>query len=251
MRLQVNQLDFRRSLNSAMHAPQSGPSAKPHDSNSSSNQPVHLVVQFLRSPSGVEKLDKPHLSRASLCSSPRARFAEGECGAIDWVFAQERCTKMARAFSLVLLLACIVACALSFAPAGLRARHSALSMQQQQLGEPGTASTPSSTRSQRVAQLQRFSSVFAPAMAAALSAPLLVRAAEATAAAATADAPVKVPLGPPPTNFGLAFKDFYTDCQQVRWGKGVSGGGMLYAGGCKGGCGGGGDSEGCQRPLGT
>lgn len=117
---------------------------------------------------------------------------------------------MARAFSLVLLLACLVASALSFAPAGMRARPSALSMQL-----PSTPSSPSSTRSQRIAQLQRFSATFAPAVAALVAAPLLSRAAEAVAAAADA-APVKVPLGPPPTNFGLAFKDFYTDCQQVR-----------------------------------
>lgn len=121
-------------------------------------------------------------------------------------------TKMARAFSLVLLLACLVASALSFAPAAMRARPSALSMQL-----PSTPSSPSSTRSQRIAQLQRFSATFAPAVAALVAAPLLSRAAEAVAAAADA-APVKVPLGPPPTNFGLAFKDFYTDCQQVRFG---------------------------------
>ena len=53
------------------------------------------------------------------------------------------------------------------------------------------------------------------ALSASLLAPVVALAAESVAAAPAAPAVEKVVLGPPPTDFGLNYKEFYEDCNKV------------------------------------
>jgi len=53
------------------------------------------------------------------------------------------------------------------------------------------------------------------ALSASLLAPVVALAAESAAVAPAAPAVEKVVLGPPPTDFGLNYKEFYEDCNKV------------------------------------
>lgn len=72
---------------------------------------------------------------------------------------------------------------------------------------PESSSVPRSAAASSAIALSSFA---APLLASLLAVPLAVTAAEEVPAP-----PAPVDLGPPPTDFGLAFKDFYTDCNQV------------------------------------